>query len=51
MAGRANFILSLPTGAGKTIVAEVLMLREAIINRRNSILILPYVAIVQEKVF
>ncbi|GMT18200.1 hypothetical protein PFISCL1PPCAC_9497 [Pristionchus fissidentatus] len=44
-----NMIVCLPTGAGKTLVAEVLMLREAIIHKRNSLLVLPYVAIVQEK--
>lgn len=45
-----NCILSLPTGAGKTLIAEVLMLREAIVRKRNAILVLPYVAIVQEKI-
>ncbi|WKX99775.1 hypothetical protein Q1695_014557 [Nippostrongylus brasiliensis] len=46
----SNCIVSLPTGAGKTLIAEVLMLREAIVNKRCSILVLPYVAIVQEKI-
>ncbi|EYC46259.1 hypothetical protein Y032_0403g826 [Ancylostoma ceylanicum] len=46
----SNCIVSLPTGAGKTLIAEVLMLREAIVNKKSSILVLPYVAIVQEKI-
>uniref|UniRef100_A0A6F7PH32 Helicase POLQ-like n=1 Tax=Haemonchus contortus TaxID=6289 RepID=A0A6F7PH32_HAECO len=46
----SNCIVSLPTGAGKTLIAEVLMIREAIVNKRSSILVLPYVAIVQEKI-
>ncbi|KAJ1372651.1 hypothetical protein KIN20_034854 [Parelaphostrongylus tenuis] len=46
----SNCIVSLPTGAGKTLIAEILMLREAIVKKRSSILVLPYVAIVQEKI-
>lgn len=45
----SNFILSLPTGAGKTLVAELLILRTALALKRSCILILPFVAIVQEK--
>uniref|UniRef100_A0A0N5BFC7 Helicase POLQ-like n=1 Tax=Strongyloides papillosus TaxID=174720 RepID=A0A0N5BFC7_STREA len=45
----SNIILSLPTGAGKTMVAELLMLREVINNKKSCIIVLPYVAIVQEK--
>nr|CAD2135101.1 unnamed protein product [Meloidogyne enterolobii] len=47
---RKNFVLWLPTGAGKTLVAELLLLRELLIKRKSCILILPYVAIVQEKI-
>uniref|UniRef100_A0A0N4ZV25 Helicase POLQ-like n=1 Tax=Parastrongyloides trichosuri TaxID=131310 RepID=A0A0N4ZV25_PARTI len=46
----SNIILSLPTGAGKTLIAELLMLREIVNNKKNCILVLPYVAIVQEKI-
>uniref|UniRef100_A0A915PQJ4 Uncharacterized protein n=1 Tax=Setaria digitata TaxID=48799 RepID=A0A915PQJ4_9BILA len=46
----ANMIISMPTGAGKTLVAEIVMLREVIARRRSCIIIVPYVAIAQQQV-
>ncbi|KAK4239813.1 P-loop containing nucleoside triphosphate hydrolase protein [Achaetomium macrosporum] len=49
--GEKNLVYSAPTGGGKSLVADVLMLKRVLGSRdAKAILVLPYVALVQEKV-
>ncbi|KAM0643910.1 hypothetical protein ACHAQF_002094 [Verticillium nonalfalfae] len=51
LSGEKNLIYSAPTGGGKSLVADVLMLKRVLEDKdAKAILVLPYVALVQEKV-
>ena len=50
LSGEKNLVYTAPTGGGKSLVADVLMLKRVIEDpRKKAILVLPYVALVQEK--
>ncbi|KAI5288066.1 hypothetical protein KEM52_001317 [Ascosphaera acerosa] len=44
-----NLVYSAPTGGGKSLVADVLMLKRVLQSDKKALLVLPYVALVQEK--
>ena len=50
LSGQKNLVYTAPTGGGKSLVADVLMLKRVIEDSaKKAILVLPYVALVQEK--
>jgi hypothetical protein len=50
LGGERNLVYSAPTGGGKSLVADILMLKKVIENPdAKALLVLPYVALVQEK--
>ena len=48
LSGEKNLVYTAPTGGGKSLVADILMLKRVIGNGK-ALLVLPYVALVQEK--
>ncbi|KAM0283614.1 hypothetical protein ACHAQH_002392 [Verticillium albo-atrum] len=51
LSGEKSLVYSAPTGGGKSLVADVLMLKRVLAEKdAKAILVLPYVALVQEKV-
>jgi len=47
--GEQNLVYTAPTGGGKSLVADILMLKRVIQSQKKALLVLPYVALVQEK--
>ena len=47
--GGESLVYTAPTSGGKTMVAEILMLRSLLTKKRKAIMVLPYVSIVSEK--
>ena len=46
---RQNFVYSLPTSGGKTLVAEIISMRTVLNEGKHALFVLPYVAIAEEK--
>jgi len=47
--GEHNVVYTAPTSAGKSLVADVLMVRRVLGERRKALVVVPFISIVQEK--
>ncbi|KAI5804542.1 P-loop containing nucleoside triphosphate hydrolase protein [Geopyxis carbonaria] len=47
--GDTNLVYTAPTSAGKSLVADILAIKKVVQTRKKALIVLPYIAIVQEK--